>query len=630
MDFDPTKSGLDGVPELGFTLRGPAHGYSFIVGEPQQIGDGVAAYTAYVVTHTHAPTDGGGEPSSPQVKVIRRYSDFEWLREALASTFPGALVPPLPPKTNQFMTNILDEEFVGRRAAGLLRFLADVARHAELHAFHGFQAFLELDVAQFSAAKSRERDMIARRRASSAAMGDGAGAALASSVMGWFGKAKAAITESEAFQAAAQQAGVGGGAGGGGGAAGAAGAAAAQQSAEDGEFASLQAFTAEFGAKLSGLASRSSEVPRHCRVLASAYHELRISVASLCSTELSLGGAGGGGAGGVGVGVPTANVGGYLASTQLDQLLGAQATFALASGSGLARRLDGYASLAAAAAEALARREAGRASLRGARRSVERLQARLARGDFVEPELARAQQLEMAEAASHAKVTRRSLRDVRTFRAEVLGALREVLVEHCEAERAALVARLQATDEALANVQASANGDQPDYAGAAAAWSAQKAAEAPVAAPTSAAFAAAPAPTMAPAAAAGAGGAADFNSRWGGGGAVPAAAAAAAPVTAAPVAAAPPAAPTMAAAAAAAAIPAAPAAAAAAAAAAAPAATAATPVAAASVLGGAADLDFSLDSPAVAESAGTFAGTFAGSTDDAAPPPSEGLQELAL
>ena len=49
----------------------------------------------------------------------------------------------------------------------------------------------------------------------------------------------------------------------------------------------------------------------------------------------------------------------------------------------------------------------------------------------------------MSEEAAYAKVTRRSLRDVRQFRAEALGALRELLVEHCEAERAALVARLQ-------------------------------------------------------------------------------------------------------------------------------------------------------------------------------------------
>ena len=100
MDFDPTQSGLEGVPEHGFTLRGSAaDNLAFVVGEPQQIGDGVAAYTAYVVTHTRDTPAGAAAGGA--VKVIRRYSDFEWLREALLSAFAGALVPPLPPKTNQ-------------------------------------------------------------------------------------------------------------------------------------------------------------------------------------------------------------------------------------------------------------------------------------------------------------------------------------------------------------------------------------------------------------------------------------------------------------------------------------------------------------------------------------------------
>ena len=59
---------------------------------------------------------------------------------------------------------------------------------------------------------------------------------------------------------------------------------------------------------------------------------------------------------------------------QLDQLLGAQATFAASAGSVLSRRLAGFAALAGAAMEALQRREMGRVALANARRAVERLE----------------------------------------------------------------------------------------------------------------------------------------------------------------------------------------------------------------------------------------------------------------
>ena len=111
--------------------------------------------------------------------------------------------------------------------------------------------------------------------------------------MGWFGKAKQMVQESDAFQQAAQSAGVD---------------ISTMQheriaTAEDAEFDALRRFAEELSAKLGGLAARSAEVPRLGRQAAAAYHELRLSVASTMQTDMGLGqlshaGGGGDGAGG--------------------------------------------------------------------------------------------------------------------------------------------------------------------------------------------------------------------------------------------------------------------------------------------------------------------------------------------
>ena len=92
--FDP--SSLEGIPQVGFTLSGTTGGYTFDVGKPTQIGDGVAAYTAYEVKHNCVASDGTTAPS--EGTVLRRYSDFEWLREALSHAYAGSIIPPLPPR----------------------------------------------------------------------------------------------------------------------------------------------------------------------------------------------------------------------------------------------------------------------------------------------------------------------------------------------------------------------------------------------------------------------------------------------------------------------------------------------------------------------------------------------------
>ena len=134
---------------------------------------------------------------------------------------------------------------------------------AELRASQHLRDFLCLDIHAFTVAKAREKDDSSRR-----ASADGGDGTVASSLMGWFGKAKQMVKESDAFQQAAQHAGVD--------------ISALQHervtTPEDAEFASLWP-SRRRSAPSSPASRRARPVPRLGRQLA-AYHRLRLSVAS--------------------------------------------------------------------------------------------------------------------------------------------------------------------------------------------------------------------------------------------------------------------------------------------------------------------------------------------------------------
>ncbi|KAF2575589.1 hypothetical protein F2Q70_00006565 [Brassica cretica] len=65
------------------------------VTDPVKLGNGVQAYISYrVITKTNLP-----EYQGPEKIVIRRYSDFVWLRDRLFDKYKGVFVPPLPEKS---------------------------------------------------------------------------------------------------------------------------------------------------------------------------------------------------------------------------------------------------------------------------------------------------------------------------------------------------------------------------------------------------------------------------------------------------------------------------------------------------------------------------------------------------
>jgi len=76
----------------------------------------------------------------PEFNVMRRYSDFVWLREKLLEAYKGYLVPPLPEKT---LLNRFSIEFMEYRRKELEKFLCRLSAHQVLSESPQIRLFLE-------------------------------------------------------------------------------------------------------------------------------------------------------------------------------------------------------------------------------------------------------------------------------------------------------------------------------------------------------------------------------------------------------------------------------------------------------------------------------------------------------
>lgn len=129
------------------------------VEDPQQIGDGgwgLGGYTAYSIrTKTSRPNYGPAETI-----VLRRYSDFVWLREQLSYEFETRLLPPMPPKNE---INKKDPGFIETRRAGLARFMSRLVDHPILSTSQCLRCFLLTKAHEFQNAKREfERSLLSR------------------------------------------------------------------------------------------------------------------------------------------------------------------------------------------------------------------------------------------------------------------------------------------------------------------------------------------------------------------------------------------------------------------------------------------------------------------------------------
>lgn len=124
------------------------------VERPETTGNAMSRYTTYLVR--------GVLGASDSFSSRKRYSDFEWLRKALTTHFPGVPVPKIPPKQT---TGRFEEAFVEERRAGLEVFLQRCLRRRQIaQGSPLLQAFLQAsEAAMEELRKEYDRRSIAEK-----------------------------------------------------------------------------------------------------------------------------------------------------------------------------------------------------------------------------------------------------------------------------------------------------------------------------------------------------------------------------------------------------------------------------------------------------------------------------------
>lgn len=103
--------------------------------------------------------------TSPMTTVDRRYSDFTWLSNELATDYPGTIIPPLPDKQTVGRFNT---EFVEARRRALERFLRRISSHPDLVQSPSFISFLEADEVSFG--KTKEQSSLKKPKITTSAL----------------------------------------------------------------------------------------------------------------------------------------------------------------------------------------------------------------------------------------------------------------------------------------------------------------------------------------------------------------------------------------------------------------------------------------------------------------------------
>ncbi|RKP39150.1 Vps5 C terminal like-domain-containing protein, partial [Dimargaris cristalligena] len=109
--------------------------FEITVSDPHKIGDAMSAHVVYKV-HTKTSQPGF---DSEEYSVRRRYRDFEWLFNQLASTHPGVVIPPMPEKQS---LGRFQDDFVESRRFALEKYLRKISVHSLLQADDDFKIFL--------------------------------------------------------------------------------------------------------------------------------------------------------------------------------------------------------------------------------------------------------------------------------------------------------------------------------------------------------------------------------------------------------------------------------------------------------------------------------------------------------
>ncbi|GMY25288.1 sorting nexin 1 isoform X2 [Fagus crenata] len=133
---------------------------SVSVTDPVKLGNGVQAYISYrVITNTNFP-----EYQGPEKIVIRRYSDFVWLRDRIFEKYKGVFIPPLPEKSavEKFR---FSAEFIEMRRQALDIFVNRIASHHELQQSEDLRNFLQADEETMERLRAQETGIFKKKPA---------------------------------------------------------------------------------------------------------------------------------------------------------------------------------------------------------------------------------------------------------------------------------------------------------------------------------------------------------------------------------------------------------------------------------------------------------------------------------
>ncbi|KAM7254689.1 hypothetical protein ACFE04_019930 [Oxalis oulophora] len=133
---------------------------SVSVTDPVKLGNGVQSFISYrVITKTNFP-----EYQGPEKIVIRRYSDFVWLRERLFDKYKGIFIPPLPEKSavEKFR---FSAEFIEMRRQALDVFVNRIASHQQLRHCDDLRNFLQADEEMMERLRSQETGIFKKKPA---------------------------------------------------------------------------------------------------------------------------------------------------------------------------------------------------------------------------------------------------------------------------------------------------------------------------------------------------------------------------------------------------------------------------------------------------------------------------------
>ncbi|KAF7818809.1 sorting nexin 1 [Senna tora] len=157
--MNPTQRSLSGSTQSPRSQSSQPF-LSVSVTDPVKLGNGVQAYISYrVITQTNFP-----EYQGPEKIVIRRYSDFVWLRDRLFEKYKGIFIPPLPEKSavEKFR---FSAEFIEMRRQALDIFVNRIASHHELQQSEDLRTFLQADEETMERLRSQETGIFKKKPA---------------------------------------------------------------------------------------------------------------------------------------------------------------------------------------------------------------------------------------------------------------------------------------------------------------------------------------------------------------------------------------------------------------------------------------------------------------------------------